>query len=186
MKTKIAIGVALIVVAAGVGSYASPYLTMHEMRSAIVDNDADAFSSYVDYPALRENLRAQMMVALQQKAADDPEIQGNGGAALGMAMAAGVVNEVIDVFITPSSVMKMVSKGQPRSAARTTQPADSTSADSSSSHQKDYSVRYRNWSTVVATANENGPEPIAFIFKRDGLWSWKLTGIKLPLDRIMG
>jgi hypothetical protein len=54
----------------------------------------------------------------------------------------------------------------------------------SSAEPKTYSVQYKDWSTVIATTNEGSAESIAFVFKRDGLWSWKLAGINLPLDSL--
>jgi Protein of unknown function (DUF2939) len=45
--------IGLAVVALVATSYASPYWTLREMRNAIAEKDADAFSSHVDFPALR-------------------------------------------------------------------------------------------------------------------------------------
>jgi len=187
MKKNILIIAAVGILAVGaVASYCSPYWTMHEMRSAIVDNDADGFSSHVDFPALRENLRAQMLTLMQRKMGNDPELKGNGFAALGMVMVMGVMNQMIDTMVTPAGVMTMVSQGK----AKPPVPGDTQSASanqpttSNSAEPKNYSVRYKDWLTVIATTNEGSAEPIAFIFKRDGLWSWKLAGINLPLDSI--
>lgn len=185
MKKNTLIIAAVGILAVGaVTSYCSPYWTMHEMRSAIVDNDADGFSSHVDFPALRENLRAQMLTMMQRKMGNDPDLKGNGFAALGMVMVMGIMNQMIDTMVTPAGVMTMVSQGKAKpptpddmQSAGTNQPQTSSGAE-----PKNYSVRYKDWSTVIATTNEGSAEPIAFVFKRDGLWSWKLAGINLPLD----
>ncbi|WP_423371291.1 DUF2939 domain-containing protein [Burkholderia sp. LMG 32019] len=198
MKRKTLMAVAGIAITAGVAtSYASPYITMHQMRSAIADKDADSFSSHVDFPSLRESLRAQLMAMMQAKMANSPEMKGNSFADLGMMMAMGFVNQAIDTMVTPAGVMTMMAQGaakpahasvpasapEPSETAHAGSNGGATPQTSSSTPKADYSVGYKNWSTVTATARQGTDDEVTFIFKRDGLWSWKLSAVNVPIDK---
>ncbi|WP_176051581.1 DUF2939 domain-containing protein [Burkholderia sp. BCC1644] len=197
MKKKTRIAIAGIAIAAGVASsYASPYITMYQLRSAIADKDPDSFSSHVDFPSLRESLRAQLMTVMQAKIANSPDLNGNSFAGLGMMMAMGIANQVIDTMVTPAGVMTMMAQGAakpvrssvPASSSEPSERAHAGSAaaapqTSASTPKADYSVGYKSWSTVTATARKGTDDEVTFVFKRDGLWSWKLSGINLPTDK---
>ncbi|MBY4727389.1 MULTISPECIES: DUF2939 domain-containing protein [Burkholderia] len=198
MKNKKLLAIAGIAIAAGVASsYASPYITLYQMRSALADNDADSFSSYVDFPSVRESLRAQLITMMQAKMANSPEMNGNPFADLGMVMAMGFVNQAIDTMVTPAGVMTMMAQGAAkpaRSSVQASSPEPSETAQSgsdggtapqttSSKPKADYSAGYKNWSTVTATARKGTDDEVTFILKRDGLWSWKLSAVNLPIDK---
>ncbi|MBN3824132.1 DUF2939 domain-containing protein [Burkholderia sp. Ac-20384] len=198
MKNKKLMAIAGIAIAAGVASsYASPYITLYQMRSALVDNDADSFSSYVDYPSMRESLRAQFMTMMHAKLANSPEMNGNSLADLGMMMAVGVVNQAIDTMVTPAGVMAMMAQGPARPAhasepASAPEPSETAHAGSGGNAapqtsggkpKADYSIGYKNWSTVTATSRKGTDDEVTFVFKRDGLWSWKLSAVNLPIDK---
>lgn len=207
--------VAILVVAT---SYASPYWTLREMRTALIDKDADAFSSHVDFPAVRESVRGQVMIAMQARLGT-PEMKGNAFAGLGMLLGMALINQIIDTLVTPGGVMTLMAQGSaqpidlgnpnapasPRSGAaiRPGQPAvppqpapaiaSSPTAGGPASEapagtatdvqpRNDYAVAYKNWSTFTATTREDGHDVLTFIFKRDGLWSWKLSGVTLPIN----
>lgn len=172
----------------GIGtSYVSPYLAMHQMHSAMVQQDADAFSSHVDFPMLRENLRGQFMIVMEHQFSNSPGLKDNPFAGLGMMMAAGLVNQMIDTAISPAGVMAMMAQGAAKPPATAQAPTAATASSVSAGKQEGpvkYAVRYKNWSTVTATAHSTDGAALDLVFKRHGLWSWKLAGINLPLDKL--
>ncbi|WP_235215155.1 MULTISPECIES: DUF2939 domain-containing protein [Burkholderia] len=89
---------------------------MYQMRSAMVDKDADSFASHIDFPSLRENLRAQLMTMMHAKLANSPDVSRNPFAGLGMMMAMGFVNQFIDTMVTPAGVMTMMAQGTAKPA----------------------------------------------------------------------
>jgi Protein of unknown function (DUF2939) len=183
MKQKTLVKIVGVVVLGGaVASYVSPYLTLHAMRSAIVDQDADAFASDVDFPAVRESLRAQILIMMQNKLSNDADLKDNPFAGVGMMLGMGVANQVIDTMVTPAGVMQMMANAGPKRVEKGAEVPvpDASSAARSSSASADYSVRYRNWSTVAVEGRRQGAEPAVFTFKRSGLWSWKLTAVTFP------
>ncbi|CAB3779102.1 DUF2939 domain-containing protein [Pararobbsia alpina] len=209
--------IAIVVVVAGATSYASPYWTLREMRGAIADKDADAFSSHVDFAALRESIRGQVMIAMHARL-DTPEIKGNPLAGLGMLLGMALMNQVIDTIVSPAGVMTLMAEGTSKpldllpgrtsssghgstgagpavpasSMAPSLAPVPSSAASAGvdggsgvqtgTTPRNDYTVHYKNWSTFTATARQDGQAPVTFIFKRQGLWSWKLAGVTLPFS----
>jgi len=43
-----------------------------------------------------------------------------------------------------------------------------------------YDVSYRSWDLVQASASKDNGDKIVADLRRDGFWSWKWAGIKLP------
>ncbi|MCT7295202.1 DUF2939 domain-containing protein [Ralstonia sp. CHL-2022] len=179
---KKAVVVVVVAVTAAACSYASPYWTIYQMRSAIEARNADKFSQYVDYPALRESVKAQFMVTMQQKM-QAPEMKNNPFAGLGQMLGLAMVNTVVDAMVSPSGVMSMMAgekpMATPSSPARTTKPTTEDEKAAAKDAVK-YDVSYRSWDLVQASAlNKNG-DTVTVDLRRDGLWSWKWVGIKLP------
>ena len=195
MKNKKLLAIAGIAIASGVASsYASPYITLYQMRSALADNDADSFSSYVDFPSMRKPACATHNHDAGENG-EFPEMNGNPFADLGMVMAMGFVNQAIDTMVTPAGVMTMMAGG---SQACTLQRAGLSrtigngptgvrrrhrAANIEQQAESRLFGRLQNWSTVTATARKGTDDEVTFILKRDGLWSWKLSAVNLPIDK---
>src|SRR3954451_12831251 len=94
-----ALAAAALIIAAGVSWYlASPGWTLHQMKAAADANDPDALNSYIDYPAVREDLKAEIMGRMMAVAKKDKS--GFGG--LGLAIGTVMVGPVIDGLVTPA------------------------------------------------------------------------------------
>jgi len=151
---------ALLVVA--VTSFASPWWTLHSLRTAAARHDGGAVAAQVDFPALRTSVKEQMQASLKRDM----------GIAAGLAMA--LVNPLVDTVVTPAGVAAMVehgtvSIGKPHPAPEAAEPAPP-------SDKPRYALRYRGWNRFAVTGDDGG----SFVFRRTGLWSWKLAGIELP------
>ncbi|WP_296229133.1 DUF2939 domain-containing protein [Ralstonia sp. UBA689] len=198
MNSKAVTAAVVVLVAAGVlASYASPYWTLHQMRAAIDAKDVGAFSSYVNFPAVQDSIKSQLTASMRKKLGGAGEADDNLFANLGMAIGAGVINRMVDALVSPESVMGMMARGKtsasgallgqlpPQSSdadSGTPQSAASRDNDAGGSQRPDYSMRYENWSTVTATAKQGDKEQGKFIFRRDGLLSWKLVGLDMHMD----
>nr|WP_315597674.1 DUF2939 domain-containing protein [uncultured Cupriavidus sp.] len=187
MSKKVLVGVAAVMVVGAVASYASPYWTIYQMRSAIEKRDAEKFSTYVDYPALRESLKAQLLISLQGDVASSPELKDNPFAGLGQIIGLAMVNTLVETMGPPAGVMALMAGEKPGpkpSALQAPAPAPAPEPDTPRKDAaKDtlrYDVSYRSWDLVQATATKENGEPITADLRRDGLWSWKWVGIKIP------
>ena len=160
---------ALLVVAAT--SFASPWWTLHRLRAAVDRHDAEGVSAQVDFPALRDSVKSQLLGSIARDAGNEG---GNPFAAIGKAFARVVADPVVDAIVSPAGVAAMVEHGKVSIGRPTREPH---SADAEPPRDKPrYALHYRGWSHFAVTAEDGG----SFVFRRDGLWSWKLAGIELP------
>ena len=101
------------VLATGSYWYASPYLAVNSIREAIQQKDGSRFNQYVDYPQLREDLKAYVVTSLTQAATeeslDDVE---EGLAALGTALVIPIANTLIDSYLTSEVVKGLIESSE--------------------------------------------------------------------------
>ena len=104
MKLRtVAVAALLAVMLAAAGWwFASPWWTLRQVQRAADARDAAALSAYVDYPALRADVKQQAQRAVSQVAAtDDPLV------ALGAALAGALVDPAVEALVTPAGVAAM-------------------------------------------------------------------------------
>jgi hypothetical protein len=157
---------ALLVVAAT--SFASPWWTLHRLRSAVARHDAEGVAAQVDFPALRDSVKSQLLGSIARDA------DNNAFAAIGRAFARAVADPLVDAIVSPAGVAAMVEHGKVAIGKPTHEPQ--TPAAEPPREKPRYALHYRGWSRFAVTAEDGG----SFVFRRDGLWSWKLAGIELP------
>lgn len=151
---------------------ASPYLAFHRIKQAVDAEDLQTLSTYVDYPALRENLKAQALAAINTKLDAQKD---NPLASLGRTFAAGAAEKMIDALITPENIMLALASGQllqgknPASAYATPQQAKDD--------VQNYTASWQDWSHMLV--HRKG-EHTGYIFRRSAPlgWEWKLAGVK--------
>jgi len=184
LNKKMLVGATAAIAIGAVTSYASPYWTIYQMRSAIETRDPEKFSRYVDYPALRENLKAQLLLSINAHL-QPPELKGNPFAGLGQMIGLAMVNTLVDTMVSPAGVMALMAGEKP--AAQPSAPQPQASAPAPEAPRKEaardtlkYDVSYRSWNLVQATATKDNGDAIVADLRRDGLWSWKWVGIKIP------
>lgn len=174
MKSK-TLASLVVVAAIAIGGllYASPYLALRSIGKAIDAKDADTVAEYVDFPALRESVKGQLLIKMQTEL-QKPEMKDNPFAGLGQMLAASMVNQVVDTLVSPAGVMLMLENGKPG------KPADVAAAgvgvDTQVSQRKNMAVNYQGWSKVFVHPKD---QPGGFVFHRDGLMGWKLIAIKM-------
>lgn len=110
-----AIAGGLAVLVAGGWAYASPYWTMHQIRSAAASGDTDTLSDYIDIDAVRSSFKEQLSAEML-KAGQEPTEEADGFEALGKFFAIGMV----DTLVTRT----MVSQGMVERYAEAGQDAD--------------------------------------------------------------
>jgi len=120
--------------------YWSPYWAIYQLRAAADAGDVKALNARVDFPAVRENLKGQMLAKLAPKMGENSD---NPFAALGTMFGMAMVNQMVDVFVRPEVIAQAVKTGKmkaaeegnapvapaaPPPAAGASQPARSTSS----------------------------------------------------------
>jgi Protein of unknown function (DUF2939) len=188
---------ALLVLAAS--SYFSPYYTIHAMKKALDERDTQAFSQYVDFPALREDINQQLQARVRNELST-PSTRNNPLASLGAAIVSNLAKPKLDAEISAAGLMMMLRRGELRSATDAAPDANASaeapgytsnskpaaastglSGNLEADRQAHYSIRYTDASTVVATSETRH---ITFTFRRHGIWSWRLVGARLPAKNL--
>jgi hypothetical protein len=165
-KWKIAaVAAALIVIASSALWYfESPLWTLKGMKDAAQSHDAEALNAYIDYPALRDSLKAELMARMTAEARKDK----SGFGALGLAFGSAMMGPMIDGLVSPAGMR----------AALLASRYDKEPPAASALHvpKKPVIVR-RNFSEFLVTAKDQPNSGL--VFKRHGV-SWMLSGVELP------
>ncbi|MCA1246587.1 DUF2939 domain-containing protein [Massilia sp. MS-15] len=172
-----AVAVAALLLAAT--SYASPWWRLYQLQGAVAQRDAARVAAFVDFPALRASVKAQV-VASMEETAQPGAARDNPFAAFGKAMALAVIDPVVDAAVSPAGVLAMLEAGELRVARHSGRNAghDAEPAADAGRREARYALSYRSWNRVaIAREDRVGG---AFILHRHGPWSWKLGGIELP------
>lgn len=162
------VGAGILVVAGVAWYFASPAFTLSRMKVAAESKNADAMAGYIDFPALRDDLKADLLADMMVEGQKDK------GPFSGLAMAIGpaMVNSMVDGFVTPAGMKAMLtSRGQTASVKKPAAVAGAFQLD-----EKPV-IKRRGLSEFVVTSKD---EPDSgMVFKRSGL-GWKLSGVDLP------
>ncbi|HVO85078.1 MAG TPA: DUF2939 domain-containing protein [Syntrophobacteria bacterium] len=174
-KTKFAL-IGLIVLILGIGFYLTPHLAVHNMKKAARNNDADALSRYVDYPSVRESLKANLLGKAAREVSETRAE--NPFEALQAAFAAALINPMLDALVTPEGLAMLMKGKKPQLDKSARQSTNEVKFDKS---KTETSKSYKDFNHFVVRVKEKDSTKgaVEFTFKRDGLISWKLTFLRL-------
>ncbi len=182
---------AFLTVAAGAALYASPYWTLRILSTAVQAQDAATVAKHVDFPALREDLKGQLLLKVQREMAARPGVESQPFSGLGQVFAMGIANQMVDNLVSPAgvalalengAVLRSIVKGIPAAGSQVPQEAESAGGrqgSQSQNPQRDYTLRYQNWSTVQVQPKDGSGG--GFTLRRGGLLSWKLVAMDLSV-----
>ena len=168
------IGLGIVAIALGVLFYFSPLLALNSLRDAAIKGNKEKLSSLIDFPAVRENVKAQALSAINkgmEKEKDNPF------AALGVMVSGAVADNIVNTFITPEGIAKSLKDKSDRDVK-----AISENPKASISRPR---LRWINSNIAyVDFYDKNSPkDKTTFEFKRLGLFSWQRKGIQFPEDQ---
>jgi hypothetical protein len=147
---------------------AGPYLALNGIRRLVAAGQIDQLWRFVDFDALRSNLRPQLQ---QKMIADVLRHTGDSHDPISIGKASQLLTQpVLDAMSSPRGLAMLL---QGSSLARTTPPG--TPNDPLRQAQ----TRFESTSLFTATVPNAEQQPVVFELRRQGL-SWKLTGIRLP------
>lgn len=164
------------------GLYATPYVTLHQMRKAAAADDAPALAARVDFPALRENLKADM----QQRMLDrDRNERGEPSPAstFGAALAGALLGPMVDALITPEALARILEGQRPvKAAIGFAKPRPEPGSADRARARLETAMGYESLNRFVFRVRHPGDDedPIELVLHRDGLIGWKLAELRLP------
>lgn len=179
-KNVVIAALTAVLLAIAVLLYASPYIALHSIKKALDNKDTAALSQFVDYPVLRENMKAKLMSSMGSKLPSAATSSDNPLANIGQAIGGMVIGVAVDNLVSPQGVLMMMDSGYfgPKFPSSAQPPADQgASGDSAQDPDKSrsLSLNYQGFDKV-RVFRKSAPEN-AFIFRRDGLMGWKLINV---------
>ena len=87
--------------------FASPYLTVYQMKNAAENQDGEALSEYIDFLTLRRSLKDQINVMIGKEMAKEA-MNDNLFAYLGAAFGTILVEKIVDTYVTPAALMELM------------------------------------------------------------------------------
>jgi hypothetical protein len=182
----------VIVVIAVLGfAYASPYLALNNLKRAADARDTQTVNQYVDFPALRDSLKQQIVGMLTRRLdADNDSKLATIGAMIGVTL----IGPLVDAYATPDGVAALLNgmpphgdpgERPPEAPATAAQAPASPAAGDATNHAAPAQTRqttagYRSLNEFVVTYRRGeGDAHYSAIFRREGLFTWKLAAINL-------
>lgn len=185
-RKKIAIPLISFVLILAAFYLASPYWNLHRMRRAVENNDAVYMSDHVDFPQLRESLKATLQAQMAKEVAKD---DADGFEALGAAFGAMMIGPMVDALVTPEALIAMMQgKDLDEIEAESSDSGGSPQAPQTTDEEMNVTkMGYEKLNRFVVKVADPGEdsqsdESLTLVFHRSGLFSWKLAGIRLKME----
>ncbi|WP_018110721.1 DUF2939 domain-containing protein [Thermus igniterrae] len=154
----------LAVLALGLYLWASPYLFLRSLQAAILQGDKVRLERLVDFPRLREGLKAQLQAKLLQETQKEAET--NPFAGLAYLLVAGMVDPLVDLLVSPEGFAALGTGAEPGEAPK--------------EEVKSWRLRYQGFQTAYLYHPQD-PQSRLYL-ERQGLWGWKVVRMEIPLD----
>ncbi|QSX77442.1 DUF2939 domain-containing protein [Agrilutibacter solisilvae] len=171
------VGLVLLALLAWVG--AGPFMTINDIRQAIQAQDAAAISRHVDFPAIRQSLKAQVEDYVVRRAG--PEAQSSLLGSIALRMASGATGGLVDAAATPAGLAALL-EGRNfwhrLDGSRSGQDAITPEPPHDPLAGAHY--RFESPSRFTATVMNADGDPVIFVLTRQG-FTWKVTDVRLPM-----
>lgn len=190
MKTKLwlTLGV-LAAVAFLAGYFASPIFAFRALADAAERGDEAKLERLVDFPAVREDLKLQLRDRLIGALQQDQTLSDGPFGQLGALLGPAIVDQVVNVAVTPQGVAAMVRSGRaplsdvtaraapPPPEEPPVAPAPAAKADG---RKTSFAYQGLNRFRARMTTPEAPSAPLGWVLERRGLIAWRLVRIELP------
>ncbi|SEQ51748.1 Protein of unknown function [Ectothiorhodospira magna] len=154
------------------GYFYAPYYTVSQMQAAVEANDPDRLARYVDFPALREDVRQSLNQMLARELAEFRRDNPFGN--LGVAVAGALLKPLVDAVVSPTGVATIMEGHVPEPDGRTM----GFTAQGETQVRMGYSGLHR---FVVTLESDRDPlQQMDLILVRQGAFSWKLAALRFP------
>jgi TonB family protein len=165
-------------------TYLSPYLALDHLKQALEAGDRDSLNESVDFPALRSSLREQLNAQMVASFLLDNK-DANAFSVLGAALARGMVNALIDQYVTPEVAAAIIQHKRVDGPPLLTEAVNRYSQANAKDNLVKISWNYQsiNRFDVRLSLKDDKAEAITLIFLRSGLANWRLSDIRLPLKQ---
>jgi hypothetical protein len=156
---------------------ATPYITVHKIKVAAENHEAETLSEYIEFPSVRQSLKQQMNNIVSKKI-ESKKTKESPLAALGAMFAGTVVDKMVETYVTPASIAQIMAGKKPNAKQ------DETASNSTDKKPLEgASASYESINRFVVTLQSQSEKETQFILQRRGI-GWKVTEIILPIDQL--
>ncbi|MBB5017263.1 hypothetical protein HNQ59_000527 [Chitinivorax tropicus] len=178
MKKIIALGIAGSLVAYAI---ATPYIAVYQISDAAHKKDAEALSSHIDFPSVRQSIKSQINQNISNTLQEN-NLKDNLFSELGMALAGAMVDTLVESYVSPAGISKLIS-GQKFLQKVSTDTSENQQGNQPKQESKSLfsqaSMSYKSLDKFEVVKQSDNGDQLKFILSRSGL-SWKITDIILP------
>lgn len=149
----------VVVIATAVAlQYFAPHWAVHRLATAIQERDSNALSSHIDFPALQENVKAQVIAKMPK-------------------LSPGAVDQMAQRLVSLERLSVLL--GGTRSNDRAGDMANGArSIALAVGLARMFTVSYVDWSSVQVESRHGKHRK--FFLRRYGLMKWNVTGADIP------
>lgn len=167
MRRWTIIGLVGIVLGVAGWLFLTPWIAMDGLREAAQSADRDELERRIDFPALRESVKTELLDQIRVETPTGDGLEG-AVASIGNSFAEGFVQGTVDAVVTPDGMAAMLKTGS------------LVPGRESAAQEMDWQIQLLSFDTFRAyPEGQDREEHPALLFKRDG-WSWKLVGLEIP------
>lgn len=163
-------------------------LSLYQLRTALFEEDAVQLTQSIDFDSVRESLRGQIDDLVKQKMGESKG--GNMLAALGMAIAGPMVEQMLEGYVTPEGIFELIRTGKPKlGKPKSTRSSGAGSVVASQTSEAQApntflrSIKGAQWMAAdrfkLLFYNKKNDRTAELEFKFDN-FRWRLVAIQLP------
>lgn len=167
-------GLLAVLLLLGWFAYNAPYRVVNDIKAALASGDQVRLEDDIDFPAVRENLKAQLNGEMLRRMGNNPELRDSPLAGLATLVAPSVVGTMIDNFVTPAGLTSLMEGNDPREGG-----------DGQRKPLEDASLSYDGLSHFKIDVPGRSGRHVLLYLGREGL-GWKLNRIVLPIGSAAG
>ncbi len=180
MKKSLIVGIAVGgLILFGIGWAVAPVLAGQALIRAAKAGDQDRIEQLVDFPSLRESLKAELNSELMARMSRDPCLADSGLSGLGMMLAPLILSGAVDAVVTPEVVAHMVTTAEAPDATGRPAPEPAAGPSGGEDIHQAWGYRSLNAFAITLTDRDRPDDQLALILERRGLFDWKLAAVDL-------
>jgi Protein of unknown function (DUF2939) len=161
-----------------VGFFSTPYIAIWRMKSAALGKDAKTFSSYIDFPVFKENLKSEMNAQMLVNVAKDQKLKENPFSGLALTVAPAIINNMIDGFVSSAGIEKLFNGDFENNPQLASSPIKPLTSDFMNENKGELSTGYNSFDEFEVSYKLKNDKKTTFVFERRNLFSWKLINMK--------
>ena len=149
-----------------------PFLTLYSIKESIEEKDSSKLSQNIYFPELRSNLKNQINLSLSDRI--NKKLNDNPLRFLAEGLADIVVDETLDVFLTPDGLGRLIDGEDPSSIIRNNKKLDKE--DDGIEVLESIKFKYQSMNRFIVLIETINKKQIILHLDRFGI-KWKLVNV---------